>query len=348
MNTQNYRIDDDLESVIQASSILWKELKNTRIFITGGTGFFGCWLLYSILYLNKKFGTNIQAVVLTRNPHAFIVKAPELANDKEISLWQGDVRDFEFPKGQFSHVIHLATDTSQKHAQQSQILLDEIVTGTQRVLRFAVAAKAKKVLLTSSGAVYGEQPQGIDFIAEEYHGACEPSDIHSTYGQGKRFVEHLCALYYKDFGLETKIARCFAFVGPYMNMTGHFAIASFIKEAIENETIHINGDGSPLRSYLYAADMTVWLWAILINGIPNRPYNVGSNEAIDILSLANKVRNIIAPNKDVIVENIRADKINRNRYIPSIDRARKELGVDVWTSLELSIKKTAKWYLKNK
>ena len=304
MNSKNYHIYDDLKVVMQPSAILWwKELKNARIFITGGTGFFGCWLLYSILYLNKKYGTNIHTVVLTRNPDAFILKAPELANNKEIILWQGDVRSFEFPKGQFTHVIHLATDTTKK---PDRLLLDEIVTGTQRVLRFAVAAEAKKLLLTSSGAVYGEQPQEIDFIAEEYQGACEPSDINSTYGQGKRFVEHICALYYKDFGLETKVARCFAFVGPYMNMTGHFAIGDFIKDALENEAIHINGDGSPLRSYLYAADMTNWLWTILINGIPNRPYNVGSDEAIDILSLANKVRDIIAPNKDVIIENIRA------------------------------------------
>src|SRR5512141_1594835 len=107
-------LSHDLDHILEHTHDLWDELRGERIFITGGTGFFGCWLLESFLWANDHLNLNCQTTVLSRSPDAFQKKAPHLAGHEAVSVIQGDVRTFEFPSGEFSHIIHTATDSSAK------------------------------------------------------------------------------------------------------------------------------------------------------------------------------------------------------------------------------------------
>ena len=205
----------DLDHILSNTEDLWEELRGNRIFITGGTGFFGCWLLESFAWANKKLDLNAQAVVLTRDIDNFRKKAPHIAAEPSIKFYLGDVQSFEFPEGKFSHIIHAATEANAKMNDENPILmLNTIVQGTRHTLDFAKYCGANKFLLTSSGAVYGKQPPDITHIPENYLGAPDTMDTRSAYGEGKRLAELLCAMYAKQYGIDTKIARCFAFVGP--------------------------------------------------------------------------------------------------------------------------------------
>ncbi len=234
------------------------------MFITGGTGFFGHWILESLLWANDILDLDVKIVLLSRNPDAFSKKNPQLAYHPAVSWIQGDVKTFDFPEGQFSYVIHAASEGNVRLAQENPILLfDTIVEGTHHVLEFARTHGTRKLLFTSSGAVYGRQPPELTHIPEDYSGAPDVMNPRSAYGEGKRAAELLCNLYSQQFGLETKIARCFAFVGPYLPLNANYAIGNFIRDAINGGPIVIKGDGTPYRSYLYAADLAIWLWTIL-------------------------------------------------------------------------------------
>lgn len=331
---------DDLEYVLDHTRPHWEQLRGSRIFVAGATGFFGIWLLETFAHANEQLGLGAELVGLTRNPDAFHSKAPHMTANPSIRLHQGDVRDFEFPEGPFSHVIHAGT-TSSVPVPPGE-MLDTIIGGTRRALDFAVASGAKRFLFVSSGAVYGKQPPEITLIPETYNGAPDPMDLNSAYGEGKRVGELLCAMAYKEHGLETMIARCFAFVGPHLPLDAHFAIGNFIRDAMRGEPIRVK-DGSPYRSYLYAADLAILLWTILFKGEACHPYNVGSDQEITIADLARTVASVLGGSVQASTSTPNFTP-SASRYVPSVERAASEMGLRLQIPLRDSLRRTASWH----
>jgi len=302
------------------------------------------WLLESLSYLYHELKINISVTVLTRSIPAFLKKAPQFANTAWLNFIEGDVCDFAFPTTQFSHIIHAATQASaQLNREQPITMLDTIALGTRRMLEFAQICGAKSVLLTSSGAVYGQQPYDLSHVPETYLGAPDILSAHSAYGVGKRYAEHLACLFAQEANFEIKIARCFAFVGPYLPLDTHFAIGNFMRSVLNGEVINVLGDGSPFRSYLYAADLVIWLWVILCKGESGCAYNVGSEEAIDIESLAHLVAQCVPNSPEVKIHQARLENLKPARYVPDTQYAKETLGLEQWVSLREAINRTMQW-----
>ncbi|KTC84674.1 NAD-dependent epimerase/dehydratase [Legionella drozanskii LLAP-1] len=338
----------DLDYILDKTLPLWEELREQRIFITGGTGFFGCWLLESFAWINNKLDLNAEAVVLTRNVTRFANRHPQLFHSPSLRFHEGDVRNFVYPSHHFSHVIHAATDTNAKLNQEDPLaIFDGILQGTKHTLEFARKCKAKKILLTSSGAIYGKQPSELTHIPESYPGQAYLTTPKSTYGVGKCAAEHLGYLYASQHGLDIKIARCFAFVGPYLPLDEHFAIGNFIHNSLQGQTIEIKGDGTPFRSYLYAADLAIWLWTILFKGKTAYPYNVGSDEDYSLADVAQVVANTSNKSIAVNVKQAKPENHQVERYVPNIDRAREELQLAPHVKLIDAVNRTRAWHLKS-
>ncbi len=340
------RIDTgDLDHVLLATASLWEDVRNRRVFITGGTGFFGCWLLETFCHINRQLDLKASATVLTRSPAAFAAKAPHLAHDPGITLLAGDVRNFPFPQGAFHFVIHAATEASARQAAEAPLdMLSTILAGTQRTLEFAASHDAARFLLTSSGAVYGRQPSAITHLPESYTGAPDSLDPSSVYSEGKRTAELICALFSKTMGLECAIARCWAFCGPHLPLDAHFAIGNFIADALAGRPIRIAGDGTPRRSYLYGSDLAIWLWTMLFRAPSLVPINVGSAHDVSILELAQAVASVLHPHAGIHVAIEPQPGAEISRYVPSVARAQQLLGLRETVSLEQTIRRTGSWY----
>lgn len=325
----------DLHLLDRTLAPLWPSLRGARIFMTGGTGFIGRWMLEALV----RSPCPPDVVVLSRDPARFAAAAPHLA--QKIQLVAGDVATSDFSGGAFSHIVHGATDASAAlNAADPLRMFDTIVSGTRRTLEFARTQSDARFLMMSSGAVYGAQPDTVSHVREDWHGAPDPHDRGSAYGAGKRAAETLCAIYGRQYGLEIVTARIFALLGPLLSLDIHFAAGNFIRDAMAGRTIRIESSGQAVRSYLYAADLTVWLWSLLVRGCPGSVYNVGSEDAVTIAQLALRVADTLGgPGVEVLGQ---ADPgWNPGRYVPATARIRSDLSLHATVDLDEAIRRTA-------
>lgn len=335
----------DLDAAYKRAPLIWRRLRGSHIFLTGGTGWLGRNLLEAICHANSVDDAQIKVTVLTRTPDRFAASAPNIAASPMILLHQGNVMDFPFPSGDFSHVIHGATTSAQEtsHGERPIAKFDTLVLGTRRVLDFTLECGAQNILFTSSG-VASSQPADGAAISEDFSEAPLTTDPNTALGQGKRAAEFLCSAHGAEFGLNVTIARCFSFIGPYMPLDLHYAIGNFIKDALNKHPIQVKGNGKPVRSYLYTTDLVVWLLTMLLREGTPRVFNAGSDQQISIRDLAHLVRDVVRPGLNVDVLNEPDSRVGNpvcNTYVPDISRARKELALDVWTDLRTAIQLTA-------
>lgn len=335
---------EDLERIVDSVGSRWDRLRGQRLLMTGGTGFIGKWLLASFLLANRRLGLSAQVVVLSRSPASFLEKFPGLREAPELIWLNGDVRDLEpGAMGDCAFAIHAATDVVANCTPAET--LDTCVNGTRRLIdAMSQGVAARRILLLSSGAVYGRIPSTIRAVSENWSGAPDSLMPASAYGEGKRVSELLGAMAAEARPeLEVAIARCFAFVGPHLPLDKHFAIGNFINAAMSNENIHIQGDGTPLRSYLYATDLAYWLWTMLFDAPSGRAYNVGGAESISIGDLAHRVNRVLKGAGRVYIAQPPRPDIEPQVYVPAIDRIASELNLSPGIGLDEAILRTAHW-----
>ena len=215
---------------------------------------------------------------------------------------------------------------------------------TRNALKVSAACGARRVLFTSSGAVYGPQPLHVDRATEDAFapGAGEAPPT-SAYGEAKRVSEDLLQEFATRTGAAGLIARCFAFVGPGLPLASGYAAGDFLGDALRGQAIRVAGDGTPLRSYLHAADLAAWLLTILVRGRSCVPYNVGSDAAVSVGSLATRVAALVDPPLPVLIGDTPVPGAAPARYVPSIERAQKELGLTVRIGLDDALRRTWEW-----
>ena len=337
---------EDLEHIYQNTQDIWDSFRGKSIFLTGGTGFFGKWLLESFIYINEKLDLKAKITTLTRNPESFLNDFPFYNNYKNtVRFVKGDILTYDFNlEDKFHFIIHAATAASESLNKSNPLLMmDTITVGTRKVLDFAITQPLEGFLFVSSGAIYGKQPWNVSHISEEDSFKVDINNPKSAYAEGKRIAELYCSTYFEKLHLPIKIARCFAFVGPYLPLDSHFAIGNFINHVIHDKDIIIKGDGSTIRSYMYASDLMIWLWEILIKGEVNIPYNVGSDEPISIMELAEKIKNLSKNNIDINILGTPISYENLDIYCPSISKIQK-LNLYQIIDINESLNKTLKFY----
>jgi dTDP-glucose 4,6-dehydratase len=335
---------EDLHEIVEGRVAVFEGLRGRRIFITGGTGFMGRWLLESLLWANDGLQLDVRVTMLTRYPDVFRRRAPHLANHSAVRLLTGDVRSFELPDGNFDLVVHLAAETNtQRTNPPTEVYFDVILGGTRRVLDLAERAEAGAVMLVSSGAVYGAQPMNVERLREEDPYGPLPVAIASAYGEAKRCAEMVAYARGERTGIRVTVGRCFAFVGPHLPLDSGFAVGNFIGDALAGRVITVKGDGTPRRTYMYAGDMARWLWSIAVDGQSRHPYNVGSNEVVTIAELAGLVATTAGGLPVRILGASERSGVG-TRYVPDITRAHDELGLSVEVGLRQAIERTLSWH----
>jgi dTDP-glucose 4,6-dehydratase len=334
---------EDLAAVGAALGEEWPKLAGKRIFMTGGTGFIGRWMLEALAEADRQLQLGVTVDVLTRDPNAFRAKFPELAGHPGFRFVPGNVLSLSPGETSYDFVLHAATDASADLNESDPLrMFDTIVEGTRAALDFALAAKAQRFFFFSSGAVYGAQPPDVTHVPEDHRGAPDLGTHRSAYGEGKRAAEMLCTIHARQFGLDIVNARIFALLGPLLSLDIHFAAGNFIRDAMQGRRIVVQGAGRAVRSYLYASDLTAWLWTILLRAERGATYNVGSEQSVSIAKLAERTAELLgSPGVDILGQD--DPGWNPGRYVPSTAKIRNELRLAPTVDLDEAIVRTARW-----
>lgn len=338
---------EDLDFVLAHTPAFFSRFGGARVLVTGGTGFIGSWLVQALQHANDTLTTGLELVVLTRDVARTRVRAGALFDRPDTQLIQADVGQALPPVGRFDLCLHAATDVGDPGRAGNPLQqYATIVDGTRRVLDLALAAGTRRLLLVSSGAVYGPQPATLDGIPEDYVGAPNPLAPAQAYGNCKRMAEWLACAYAQQAGagaLEACIARIFAVVGPGLPFDGPFAAGNFIRDTLAGRPIVIQGDGRPLRSFLYMSDLCIWLLRMLDVGRSGDAYNVGGQHAVSIAELARAVVAAAGTGTPIDIRGTADPATPAPRYLPDTRKARSTLDLDDYTPLDLALRKTLAW-----
>ena len=342
------RIDlvrQDAEAVVGKAVDSLKPLANSHIFISGGTGFLGTWLLELLSVLNTTHHFNIQVSVFSRFPQKFIERLPHLGCRKEFHFLEGDIRYLTEMPRETDYVIHAAALTDRRLFASNPTMVGEVnAFGAIRLLRAAnLLEHLKKIVLVSSGLVYGPQALNIERIDETYTSGIPCDNANIIYTESKRFAEAMATSFVSESKLPLVTVRPFAFVGPYQSLELPWAVTDFIRDSLTGCPLKIMGDGSTVRSIMYASDYACWVLAALAQGKARAAYNIGSPHPIDLLSLARLISQHFTPSPEILTK-VGQSGHETTRLVPSVDKARRELGVELTVPLGEALQRTITWH----
>ena len=313
-------------------------LDGARVLLTGGTGLVGKWLIETANVACGNGAANIEIVVPTRDLSTLHATETKEIGFKNLLLIEGDLLTDNLDIGKVDAIIHAATPASAKLNESNPAEMTRVnAQSMQSALKFA---KNKTLFLfTSSGAVYGNQPQSVSQIPEIQD---QPySELTSAYAKGKQLAESMCMQAGEAGACAPIVARLFTFSGHYLPRDTHFAIGNFVQNALDRKSILINSDGLSRRSYLYGADMAIWLWSALAKKNSPHPLHIGSEHSVSILELAQAVARVSAIELNFVPEikvaNTSADPKKFHQYAPANSITKSRLDVQEWTTLETGI-----------
>lgn len=338
-------VRSDCRRSLDRRHFLLEPLRKSTLVVTGGTGFIGSWLAEMVAALNDDHGFGIQLHLLARGTDQFATRMPHIASRGDVRLIKSDVRHMvDFPKDA-DWVIHAAANPDVRtHASNPMEVLSVIADGTAAVVRMAERLGNLRMLLNlSSGLVCGAQPLDVERLPEAAVGS--PSlDASSVYANSKRFAETICAAARSQNRIPIVTARPFSFIGPYQSLATPWAQTNFLADALSGQAIRVLGDGQTVRSYLYGSDAAFWLLRILTGGESGQVFNVGSDQPVTLLQMAQRIAEHFSPSPEIKL-NTAARVIGRSRLVPETTYAREKLELSMMLPLEGAIESTVRWHL---
>lgn len=329
---------DCIKSVYSSLDKLEK-LRNSHILITGGTGFIGSWLSEMLTVLNEEYGFNVKIYLLGRNPP----QTNSLKSNANIIFIKSDIRNLKLIPSEINFIIHAAgSPDSAEHISYPSKTLDTFYIGTKNILDLGSRLpNLVKIVHLSSNKVYGDNFENA--LIAESNNRTSTLKVNDVYAEAKRVSESLCRAFISEANLPIVITRPFAFVGPFQSLEKPWALNNFIRDAILGGPIRILGNQQTTKSYLYGSDVAAYLLNLLVLGKVGEVYNLGSQEFISLIDLAQKIKEIIGNSIDIKIKSSKDEYQTTLFDVPECSKIIQETGNLPAFSFEESLKKTIDW-----
>ena len=327
---------EDYEWIRKRASGYVSQFENSSVLIVGASGFIGSWLLGFLSHLKKTEGINLNITAIRRRTEFHQNKD---LNDSGINWLFGNISEIKFNDLQFSHIYFCATPSQQETGSNDLVKLAEAtLSGTDSLLKLAQRQKqAPRYINLSSGGVYQFLSEVISPSPEIEIGRNERLESKS-YAQMKLQSELMIENATKKGTIIGTNPRLFTFSGPMLPLKAHFAFGNFLFGAKYLKEIKVTGDPETVRSYLYVAELILWL--IVISEKPSLdPTNLGSPHPTTMLNLAQKVGKLNPPTRVIHLDN--QQKVSS--YYPEVNRMNVEFGLSQEITIEEQIYRHGKW-----
>ncbi len=334
------RVLEDIKECYNLLEDKWEVFHNSKVLITGATGFFGKSIVNALLYANNKRKLNIELYILSRNKK--INKSYYLANDENdaLNFIYQDIKNFKSEKKDINYIIHAASTSDKNFILQNTVeTINTIITGTNKILEFSASQKdLKSLLFISSGAINSANKFVNRPISEEDIYPISIDNSFSAYSLAKKTAENLILGYSKIYDLPVKILRGFTFLGPEINLNQNLAWTYILKCFLDGQDINIKNSECK-RSYMYSTDLVNWIIRVLISARTGSVYNLGSDELISLSDLA---REVIKFNKELkITEEI---SNTSDFYVPDISKIKNDLKLKITVPVKEGVRRVIHYY----
>lgn len=315
-DSEDLVLQKDLDEI--AESPFFQEVEDgSTILVTGATGLIGSQIVKAVICHNRKKDRHLNVVALVRD----LEKAKSIFGSviNEIEICSQDITMPIDYKGTVDYIIHGASATNSKYFVEKPV--ETIITalkGTKNILEFARTKKIRKMVYLSSLEVYGKPDKDEAAITEKEFGYLDPMQVRSSYSEGKRMAECLCASYKSEFDVPVVVARLSQTFGPGVSYNDGRVFAEFARCAIEQKNIILHTLGNTVRTYCYTKDAVTAIFCLLVRGKAGEPYNVTNMDtAISIRDMAELVADLIVE-KPINVQIDIPDDIDKFGYNPEM------------------------------
>jgi len=354
----------DLEDICRRLESEFSAMQGKTLFISGGAGFLGHYLVQSVLHWNRTHGGEPPIKIIASDN--YIRGVPEwltaLEGDPALTLLRHDITDpLPDDLGPLDFIIHAASIASPIYYRRYPIeTMDANVNGLRLLLercrkQQAAGHPMSGFLFFSTSEIYGDPTPDQIPTPETYRGNVSCTGPRACYDESKRYGETLCVNFARQYDMPITSARPFNNYGPGLKITDRRVIPDFARDLFAGNDLVLLSDGSPTRTFCYVADAIVGYFKILVRGRAGEAYNIGNETPeISMLTLAGKLAESASDlfgYAGKVVRNVSGDQDyltdNPQRRCPIIAKAREELDFEPEVSFEEGLRRTLVWYRDN-
>jgi dTDP-glucose 4,6-dehydratase len=312
----NKQLEKDLKELIEQHNY-FSGLENSSFFITGSTGLIGSLLIKTLLTYSRKNNSNIKIYALCRSSNKFNSVFTDFLGTDLIPIFT-DLLNLDLQKINFSidYIIHGAAITTSKDMVEHAVeTLDTAYIGTRNILNLAKSKKIKSMVYLSSMEVYGVTDTSLNCVTEKNLGYIDILSPRSSYSEGKRICECLCACYANEYAVPVKCARLAQTLGAGIDYNDTRVPAMFARSVVENKNIVLKTAGSTKRPIVYTTDAISGILTILKHGEFGKSYNIANETTFcSIKETAQLIVQEIAKSKIKLLFDIQ----EKNNFAPDV------------------------------